>query len=167
MRHAAVILLATLLLLTVKADRGHAFYVSITELVIQDDTLQISLRIFTDDLEDALNEGKAEKTFLNQATQNRQHFVLIKDYVSSRFGAGHGAKEGAIQWLGHEYEDDVCWIYGQWPISKDQRLLFIRNEILTELHSQQQNLVHFETKNGIETKLATKQSPEVRFAIGT
>jgi len=142
----------------------HPFHVSISELEIKQDTLQISLRIFTDDLESALKEISGKKVFLNDPSRPKQNFVFIRDYLQQKFGYSNGAKNERVDWLGHEFEDDVCWIYGQVAVAKDQRILFIRNDILTEVFDNQQNIIHFNSTEGVETKLATRRNGEVRFS---
>jgi hypothetical protein len=56
-------------------------------------------------------------------------------------------------------------VYGEVALSPDQNLLFIKNELLMDIHDRQQNIIHFTTSEGIETKLATKGYSEVRFAL--
>jgi hypothetical protein len=148
-----------------KAAASHPFYVSITETEIINDTLQISLRVFTDDLELALNESTKTKIFLNNPSQQQKEFILIKDYLFNRLQAGGSAKPDRIEWIGHEFEDDVCWIYGYLPISKDQRILFIKHMLFYEVYADQQNIVHFKQNGEYTTELATRQKPEVRFVI--
>lgn len=147
-----------------KNEMAHPFHVSITELEIKQDTLQISLRIFTDDLEEALKGMSNEKVFLNDPSQPRRNFVLIRDYLFKNFAFANAAKSDQIEWLGHELEDDVCWIYGQVAVSPEQRILFVRNSVITEVFDNQQNIIHLKTSEGIDTELATKSNPEVRFA---
>lgn len=142
----------------------HAFYVSITELEIADDTLQISMRVFTDDLELALKEFFGEKVFLNSPPHHTKNFVVIRDYLHTRVGLSNGAKS-QITWIGHEFEADVCWIYGQIPLENNQRILFFKNATLTEVYAGQQNMVHLNIGGSIKTELATKSQPEVRFII--
>jgi hypothetical protein len=158
-------LLGLFTLLAFVPIKEHAFYVSITELNIVDDTLQISLRLFTDDLEFALNERSEEKIFLEAQGDERKAFVYIKDYVNASFSVGNGAKDERITWLGHEFEDDVCWIYGQTPLPAEQHLLFVRNAVLMDVYPRQQNIVHLQQDNGVVTKLATKDNSELRFIL--
>ncbi|NQV52943.1 MAG: hypothetical protein HQ500_07155 [Flavobacteriales bacterium] len=157
--------LAMISLTSLRMDNPHAFYVSITELEVKNDTLQISLRLFTEDLERALNERTNEKVFLNEPQEMPKNFVHIRDYVAKNFIVSNAAKPDRITWLGHEFEEDVCWIYGEVALSPEQNLLFIKNELLMDIHDRQQNIIHFNTSGGIETKLATKGYAEVRFAL--
>ncbi len=157
--------IALLSLTSLRKDDSHAFYVSITELEVKNDTLQISLRLFTDDLERALNDRTDEKVFLNEPRETAKNFVRIRDYASKSFIVSNAAKPDRIEWLGHEFEEDVCWVYGEVALSPDQNLLFIKNELLMDIHDRQQNIIHFTTSEGIETKLATKGYSEVRFAL--
>jgi hypothetical protein len=155
------------ILLSVSGNRKeeHEFYVSISELAIKDDTLQISMRLFTDDLEKALNERSETKIFLNDPSRTDKNFIHIRDYIDSRFSVSNAAKADHIHWLGHEFEDDVCWVYGEVPVDPELRILFIKHTVLMDIYSRQQNILHFDRAGEIETKLATKNYPEVRFSL--
>lgn len=147
------------------AAKRHAFYVSITELAVKNDTLQISLRLFTDDLEMALKERNEQAVFLNDPATAPKNFIYIRDYVNDLFTVSNAAKKDRIEWLGHEFEDDVCWVYGQVALDPEQKLLYVKNEVLMDIHEAQQNIIHFTTPKGIETKLSTKNHTEVRFVL--
>ena len=146
------------------ASKKHDFYVSITELEVKNDTLQISMRLFTDDLQFALNDKRDEKVFLDDQQSSRQSFVHIRDYIDRQFSVGNGAKTFPIQWLGHEFEDDVCWVYGQTVLKEEQRLIFVRNQLMMDVYPRQQNIMHFTQGEEVETKLAVKDRSEVRFS---
>ncbi|MEX2595726.1 MAG: DUF6702 family protein, partial [Salibacteraceae bacterium] len=110
-----------------------------------------------------LNERSNEKVFLNANSNYKRNFIHIKDYLNAQFMIGSSVSNRMIEWLGYEFEEDVCWIYGQVPIDKDQRVVFIQNRILTDIYDGQQNLIHFINPSGIESELATIRNPEVRF----
>lgn len=148
-----------------KPSADHEFYVSITEMEIKQDTLQISVRLFVDDLEYALNERNDAPVFLNDPSNEPKNFIKIRDYVSDHFSAGDAAKPKKAEWIGHEYEDDVCWVYGQVPVSRDLGILFVKNELLMDVYSRQQNIMHLKSGDDYETKLATKDNSEVRFVL--
>jgi len=144
-------------------EAAHPFHVSIAELNIAEDTLQVSLRVFTDDLEFALREMIHDKVFLSNPTLYEKNYVVLRDYLFNRVRAGDGGKTKALEWLGFEFEDDVCWIYGQLPVDPEMRILFFKTDILTEIYDDQQNMVHLKTPDGYETALATAKNNEVRF----
>jgi hypothetical protein len=146
---------------------AHPFYVSITELNIARDTLQVSLRVFTDDLERALSDIHKQKIFLNEPNRYEKNFIYIRDYLFERVQAGNGAGFKRLEWIGHEFEEDVCWIYGEMPLDEDLRVLFFKNTVLFETYDDQQNLVHLKREDGYDTELATRRSSEVRFTLGS
>ena len=147
-------------------EAAHPFYVSITELNIAQDTLQVSLRVFTDDLELALSDVHQQKIFLNDPSRYEKNFIYIRDYLFDLVQAGNGAGFKRIEWIGHEFEEDVCWIYGQMPIDADLRVLFFKNAVLFETYDDQQNLIHLKREDGYDTELATRRSAEIRFTLG-
>ena len=143
----------------------HPFFVSITELTIEDDTLQISIRVFSDDVETALNDFHGDQVFLNVDQASFDHFKRISAYLQSTFRISHAAKDLKVDWLGHEFEDDVCWIYGDVPLNDDPSILFIMNRMLMNVFDSQQNLIHYNSEDGTRTEIATKSRKEVRFTL--
>jgi|GEM_PF-402107 len=146
-------------------DDDHAFYVAILHIDVKEDTLQLSLRVFNDDLETAISEGRESKVFLTPSNPSPQNFVIIRDYITEHLSISSGSADQPINWFGHDFEEDVCWIFGQAILDKDQSILFVKNEVLMSLYKGQHNLIHFKSNGATESKICTIDQPEVRFII--
>ena len=125
----------------------HPFHVSVTEVKYKEDrrSLQISSRIFLDDLELALrgytgdenlditDEGDWE--FLNERLGN-----YLVERISFKDQKG---RKYPISYVGAEIEEDVMWCYLEIEKVKKLSRIEVTNEVITEVWSDQENLVHF------------------------
>lgn len=125
----------------------HPFHVSVSDIKYKEDkkAIQISMRIFLDDLELALQEfsGDDKLDITDQA-----YWGAVKDnlrpYVLERFKAWNEKdKAYEISYVGAEKEDDVMWCYIEIEKVKKLKKVTIQNTILHEVWADQENLVHF------------------------
>lgn len=143
----------------------HEFYVSITELNLKNDTLQIAIKVFTHDFEEVLEETNQQPIFLDNTGDAEKTMRHIKDYCSSRFQVSSATKPYEITWIGHEFKQDVTWVYAYTILDKDSKMLFVKNELLSSHFHEQNNMVHFKNGETTHSELCTKDKSEVRFVI--
>lgn len=148
-----------------KSDEKHDFYVSITELNLVQDTVQISMRIFTDDLADALKQENDKPFAISKASDYERNQGAIVRMLDRDFNVGSATKKSPIQWLGHEYEGEVTWVYGETILPEAINLLFVKNKLLIDLHEKQQNMIHLKRGDEYETELCSERKTEVRFSL--
>jgi len=142
-RKALLLLLLPLFAFTV----AHKFYLSVTNIGYseKDDALQITTRIFIDDLEAVLLERYDFEAKL--ATQNESILAgeYIQKYIRTKFLLQIDGEAINYDFLGSKYEDDLIICYIELPkveLNK-RKSIEIQNEILTDLYDEQQNVVHF------------------------
>jgi predicted phosphoadenosine phosphosulfate sulfurtransferase len=143
----------------------HEFYVSITELNIKNDTLQIAIKVFTHDFEEVLKETNQQAIFLDHTSDSDKTMRHIKDYCSDRFKILSATKPYEITWIGHEFKQDVTWVYAYTILDHNSKMLFVKNELLSGHFHDQHNMVHFKNDKTTQSELCTKDKPEVRFII--
>jgi hypothetical protein len=148
-----------------KPEEKHDFYVSITELNLVNDTIQISMRIFTDDLADALKQENKKPFAMSKASAYDENQNAIVRILDRDFSVGSATKKSAILWLGHEYEGEVTWIYGETKLPEGTSLLFVKNKLLIDLYEKQQNMIHLKRGEEYETELCSERKKEVRFML--
>lgn len=141
-----VILSALLLLLT--SFELHKFYVSIYQInyVAEKKMLQITSRIFVDDLNKVLAEKYNTKVFLGEKEESQKDLDLLKKYMAEKFKIKVNGKYKIIHLANKEMEGNVliCY-YNAKDISKVKEME-IENAALLELNDEQQNIIH--TNNG-------------------
>lgn len=140
-----------LLLLVAKIYLFHPFHVSVCDITYKSDDrhLKISVRIFLDDLEDALQRKSGNHTLdiMDQSEwENINHTLEI--YFQENLTITTGKKALDYQYLGSEIEEDVLWSYLEVEKLKPFKSISIENKILTEIFDDQENLVHVR-KDGI------------------
>ena len=154
-----------LIVLLSGAGARHEFFVSITEVHQKQDTLQVAMKLFTDDLERAINEQRPNKIFLEPQTDMNLARRAVSGYLSGHFAISVAAKELREEWLGHEYIEDVTWVYAQVALPEGTRIAFIRNTVLTDVLPDQQNIIHFQSGENMEKLLTNRSKPEVQVLI--
>jgi len=165
------ILVAAYLLPTVwmtTPDTAHPFYVSVTEVAHDPKTksLQVSHRIFIDDMELGLRE--TYNIVLKDPTNPGADIdpdALLKGYLEKHFQIMVEGKNLKPQYLGHEFEDDVVWCYVAYKGVNQIKNIRIRNHILLDTHDSQTNLVHVTYQDKTKSlKLDNrKKEGEIRF----
>ena len=125
----------------------HKFYVSLTELNYnaQSKRFEVSMRIFSDDLDQALLERSGIQTQLATELEHDRADSLMSAYILENFSIHVEDRMVALNYLGKEPESDAIWCYLESdpvsdPVSAPQ-VLSIRNELLTELFPDQVNIV--------------------------
>lgn len=125
----------------------HPFHVSVSDIKYKEDkkAIQISMRIFLDDLELALQAYTGNEKLDITKVENWD-FVKekLKPYVLGRLKLWDAKdREYELNWIGAEKEDDVMWCYIEIEKVKKLEQVKVWNSVLHEVYGDQENLVHF------------------------
>lgn len=126
----------------------HPFYVSVTEINhnATDKTLEIASKIFTEDLEVAINKNYKTKVDLYTDKGKVQADKLIADYLSKNLVVLLDGKAVQLEMLGFEREGEATWSYLEVKNVTLPKKVEIRNAILYDHFQDQINLVHVTVK---------------------
>jgi len=126
----------------------HPFYVSVTEINhnATDKTLEIASKIFTEDLEVAINKNYKTKVDLYTEKGKPQADKLIADYLSRNLVVLLDGKPVQLEMLGFEREGEATWSYLEVKNVTLPKKVEIRNAILYDHFQDQINLVHVTVK---------------------
>lgn len=126
----------------------HPFYVSVTEINHNagDKTLEIASKIFTEDLEVAINKNYKTKIDLYTEKGKPQADKLIADYLSKNLVVILDGKPVHLEMLGFEREGEATWSYLEVKNVSLPKKIEIRNAILYDHFQDQINLVHVTVK---------------------
>ena len=122
----------------------HKFYLSLTQINYVEDqkSLQIVTRIFTDDLELALNKRAQIDTLeLNTERTPKNVDKLFADYLRQnlQFNVNNTLKE--FDYIGSEYSDGMVLFYLEIPKIDSVQQLEVANKILISSIYEQENIV--------------------------
>lgn len=122
----------------------HKFYVSVTQIdfVPNKKRVEITSRIFIDDLEKALEKKFKKKFYLTSTKEIENSEILIQEYLKEKIKISINKKAQNIEYLAREVEGDVLIFYTKIAISKKINTFEIYNSLLTDLYKEQQNIVH-------------------------
>ncbi len=131
----------------------HPFHVSICEIDHDEKTnaLQITHRIFLDDLEEGLNAFYNENLDLLNPKDPDKINRLVEDYLSSRFAVIVNGKVKKIDYLGNEMGKDVMWCYMEITKVKKVNTIEIEDKVLFEAFDNQSNIIHVDYRNQIKS----------------
>lgn len=142
MKKIVLLLLLPLFAFTV----AHKFYVSVTNINYndKDKSLQITSRIFIDDLEQVLAKRYDLVTELNTPKEDTLVKEYIEKYIKAKFVVSADGTPVAYNFIGKKYDKDVmiCYLEVTGVDFSKISSLSIENEILTDLYDEQQNIVH-------------------------
>ncbi len=150
------LLLAALLLVFVKAE-AHPYHLSLAEIKYnaKTQTLEVALKIFTDDLEKTLSVEAKKPVVINQSAEVQQ---LVEAYLKNNFQLEISANQIVTQRLiGYEGQADSHWFFLEMPIKPEQlNAAKLRNQVLIETFSDQVNMANLEI-NGQKRTLLFKE----------
>ncbi len=123
---------------------SHPFYVSVTEIQYnaKDKTLEVSCKIFADDMEEVLKKNYAKSVDLGNEKQVVQNNALIQDYITKNlavFANGRGAK---LQFVGYERDKESVYCYFEIANIAELKKIDVTNSLLQDLNDQQINIMH-------------------------
>jgi hypothetical protein len=128
----------------------HPLHVSVTEIKFdpKDKELEISTRIFIDELEEAIQkELKRPSLDIFNPGETVTTNQLVSQYLASRLLIKADGREAKVKYLGHEVEGDALIAYAYAPGVKKVKNIEVTNSVVTELYDDQSNLVHVTVGN--------------------
>ncbi|MEZ4839451.1 DUF6702 family protein [Flavobacterium sp.] len=130
--------------LAVSSFEMHKFYVSVTQINFAQDkkTIQISSRIFIDDLNNALAKKHKKKFYIGSTKESDEEVQLLKNYINENFSIKVNNKSKQMVYLDKELEDDVIIVYQVIRNISKINSLEIKNTLLFDFLPEQQHIIH-------------------------
>lgn len=154
MKKTVLYTLFGLFFLTLASFEMHKFYVSIYQInyASEKKMLQITSRIFIDDLNEGLYQKYKKKTHLGEQNESPEDLVLMKKYISDHFSIKVNGQIKTIQYLSKELEGNVIICYYNIKNISKIKTIEIQNTVLLDLNEEQQNIIQT-TINGKKESL--------------
>ncbi len=121
----------------------HEFYVSLTEIRYnpESERMEVSLRIFPDDMDRALLEHYGITSGLLTAQEHVAADSLLEIYLLELFRIELDGAPLPLSYLGKEAESDVMWCYMESNALEKPDEIGVNNAILTEIFEDQVNII--------------------------
>ncbi|MDX6183839.1 DUF6702 family protein [Flavobacterium sp. Fl-77] len=139
----------------------HKFYMGVFQInyASEKKMLQITSRIFVDDLRKGIEKKYNKKTFLGTEKETDADVELLKKYLSENFAIKINGQTKSVIFLSKELEaDDVLVCYARITAVDKFNILEISNTILLDWNAEQQNITHITAFGGKKTVLFTESS---------
>jgi hypothetical protein len=122
----------------------HPFYVSVTEINhnAANATIEISCKMFTDDLENTLRNTYKTKIDLTQPKDQQQLEKLMFDYLQKHLQMKVNGKAAVMSFVGFEIESESAWCYLEIKQLPEVKRLEITNALLYESFNSQISIIH-------------------------
>jgi hypothetical protein len=150
MKNKITLFLGILLLIGLSSFSVHKFYVSIyqVDFVPEKKRVEITARIFIDDLNLALEAAYKTKSNLGDKSETKQDVAFLQSYLAAHLHIFIDGKEKPILFLSKEIENSVVVVYLRINDVRKFNTIKITNNALLDLYSEQQNIMqtHFYNK---------------------
>ena len=148
----------------------HRYYFSLTEIKAntQKKSFEVSCKLFTDDIEEALLKLNHSKVDLGSSEKNKAVQLQIENYLHERFKIVINGNPVSPHLIGFEVENDVTWFYMESTItsnSKNPVKIKITNSLLYDFIPDQTNITHITWNEKEQTEKLVNPDKEVEFVF--
>lgn len=149
---------------------AHPIHISVTEITYSEKSksLQITSRFFVDEMELGIRAQRNEPELDILAPKNGVTTKeLIANYLNTHLRVKIDGKPAKINFLGYEKEDISFVSYLEIENVKKLKTIEVFNDIITEIHDDQSNLVHVMYKEPVKSVRLTHENTSEIFTFST
>ncbi len=149
-----------LLLIPLFAFQSHKYYLSLTKVdyIKESKSVQITARIFIDDLETALNNKHTRSFELATKQEAKDVDKYIDSYITNLLKVTINEKATPFNYLGKKYETDVVYLFAEIENISEIKSIEIQNKILIDQFADQQNIIKLNINNKKKSFILSKES---------
>jgi len=164
----AILTVACFLLLCGATRARHPIHVSVTEIEYDqpERELEIMIRIFIDDLENAVRRHRNEPSLDILNPDKITTEKLISAYLEDHFSVALDNKRQRIEYLGQEEEGQALICYVLVSVIRNWQTCEVTNTILQELYDDQSNIVHVTVNGKTKSRRLVRDNPKGLFSFG-
>ena len=124
---------------------AHPYHISVCDIEHNSESksLQVSQRVFLDDLEEVLNQRFDIQIDVTHPKNPAYRDSLIQVYLFENINIRVDGKEKKRSYVGNEIEEDGMWCYIEYFGVKKVSTLDIKNTVFFNKFDDQANIVHF------------------------
>ncbi len=148
--------------LQASAPLPHKFYLSNTSIEFNAQTraIEITSKIFTDDLEHAI-EAQCYK-YHSLYPQTPEVYELVKKYIGEKLSLQAGGRNVVLNFIGYSVDNDMTTLFIEGNYF-DPNQVIVNNTILLEWYSDQQNIVEVRWNGQSKREYFTKDKTQFQF----
>lgn len=122
----------------------HPFYVTVTEINhnAAAKTLEISCKIFTDDMEKTLKQNYKTNVDIIQPKDKAFLIKMLTEYLKNRLKISVDGKVANLEYVGYEIDESAAYVYLQIENLPTVKKIDIINSLLYDFIDKQANIMH-------------------------
>ncbi|AWH84893.1 hypothetical protein HYN59_07040 [Flavobacterium album] len=154
-------LLLVLLAVTLSAAAAHKYYVAVflIEYSPKKKELQMTSRIFIDDLEAAFIKKYNKKFYMGEKRELFETEEYLRKYFAENIHIKVDGKSKAIKYLAKEIENDILICYFTIPADLKIKSVEVSNTTLLDMYPEQQNIINTKINSNKKSLLLTNDAP--------
>ncbi|MGB0896558.1 MAG: DUF6702 family protein [Flavobacteriaceae bacterium] len=135
----------------------HKYYVSVTDVEFSkaNKSLQITSRLFIDDLEKVLQERYDSTLKIDSKVVD----LYIEKYFNKKLVVDVNGEKSVYTYIGKEFEDDMVHCYFEIENVEAIQTVKVTNQLLLDVFDGQQNITHVSVNNKKKSFLLIKEEP--------
>ncbi|MEL1243571.1 DUF6702 family protein [Flavobacterium sp. DGU11] len=154
-------ILLALLAIMLSAAAAHKYYVAVflIEFSPKKKVLQMTSRVFIDDLEAAFTKKYNRKFYLGEKRELPETEEYLTKYFTENVKIKVNGKSKAIKYMGKEIENDILICYYTIPADSKIKSVEVSNTILFDAYPEQQNIINTKINSNKKSLLLTNDEP--------
>ena len=143
----------------------HPFYVSVSEINhnAKEKTLEISCKLFLDDMEKTLKKQSNAQVELTSPKEPKKAQQQIADYVKKHLAIKIDGKPVVLEFIGYEIEGASLWSYYQVKNVGSVQKIEVTNNLLYEMYDSQIGIVHAQVGGNKKSTRVTNPETSMVF----
>lgn len=158
-------LIVLLMMVLTSGFTMHKYYMSLTQIDHNKEvgSLEITIKLFTDDFEKAIEQGTTEKLHLGTDKESVKADDLIKKYLNKHFTLKVNGIPMTYSYVGKEVDIEVAWVYLEVKNVKTINSITVTNSLMTEVIPEQKNVVKLNVNGNYSSHVMSKSDSEKKF----
>ncbi|MES2332255.1 MAG: DUF6702 family protein [Bacteroidota bacterium] len=126
----------------------HPFFISVIEINhnAKEATVEISVRIFTEDFEKTLQKRTTTRLDIIKPADNAFLDKQISSYLAEKIKLKVNGQPVTFHYLGHEVQKESVWSYMEVEKVSDVKKLEVDCSLLYDFEKAQSNIIHVKNK---------------------
>ncbi|MCW4469369.1 hypothetical protein OGH69_10365 [Flavobacterium sp. MFBS3-15] len=162
MKHFRRYLFLIILAFALASAGIHKYYVSVFQIehVQKKKVLQMTARIFIDDMELGLQKKYGKKFYLTEERELPDTEEHLSKYFSEKVTIKVNGKLKPVKYLAKEMENDVLVCYFTIEAGTKVNSVEMKNTTLLDVYPKQQNIINVKINSNKKSLLLTNDEPE-------
>ena len=147
--------------------KKHPYYISVVDIKYsaQEKSIQLSTRLFTNDLEDALEKIYYKKMDVLNPKNKADVDSVLFSYIKQRLHISINTKSQTLNYVGYEREEESIWTYLEIKKVAAPKNISITTKLLYDYLPSQVNIVHAEINGIKKSSKVTNPDSKVEFSF--